>query len=240
MKIMKRISAVLLLSLLLTACQTVPQDASSLPSEPQPSASEPSTETTTPEVTLPAEVTEPLPTVPSEEELLAQRVPLSEDLYTWQVTQTPPTDGRGWGTQARVSALAFRSKDDLAKKLSNDLYDFTYTDAACPISSIELASRYDDAFFQDSVLVLIEVLSHNEGLPEIERIDMGDHYFGIFELHDVQIYVKNTDLNSGQDKKFYLIFLELPVSIAGSEDVIWDWEYIGAWDDGFYSRDNFT
>lgn len=119
--------------------------------------------------------------------IVATRTVLPESEYTWTVTCTPAIDDRAWQAQSNVTTYV---------KYSSDSYlwvtgwvDPSYSDALCPVSAQEQASKYGEAFFKDHVLVVILVYLEKGYLPMVRKVDFGEPLYTPTRFGGVNIYL---------------------------------------------------
>lgn len=212
---------------MLTACEQPQSPVETDATLPSSSAADPTVNpgsTTDTHPTAPTEPTMPTAPVLSDEEQLAARTALSESSYSWKVVCTPALDERGFMPQYTVYPVYIYSENDFMHKTSQ-LYDFTYTDDVFSESYQTLAEQYDDAFFAEHVLLTIFVITADDMIPQVRRIDIGE---ASPRFPQIVVYLDNTDAISVA-KQVYQIFIELPLhcSIPPVDSAYGEMDYIG-------------
>lgn len=225
---MKRILFCLLICcFMLTACEQPQSPVETDATLPSSSAADPTVNPGSTTDIHPAVPTEPtMPTAPvlSDEEQLAARTALSESSYSWNVVCTPALDERGFMPQYTVYPLYIYSTNDFMHKTSQ-LYDFDYSDTIFPESYRTLAEQYDDTFFENHVLLTIFVITANDVIPLVRRIDIGE---ASPRFPQIVVYLDNIDVIS-ETQQVYQIFVELPINcrIPPVDNAYGELDYIG-------------
>lgn len=183
-----------------------------------------STDPTIDAPTAPSVATQPTVPALTDEEQLAARTSLLESDYSWNVVCTPALDERGFMPQYTVYPLYIYSTNDFMHKTSQ-LYDFDYSDTTFPESYRTLAEQYDDTFFENHVLLTIFVITANDVIPLVRRIDIGE---ASPRFPQIVVYLDNIDVIS-ETQQVYQIFVELPINcrIPPVDNAYGELDYIG-------------
>lgn len=157
-------------------------------------------------------------------------IPASE--YTCKVVCIQAYDPVGYAAQSEVAGYIYTTPWE-ATDLWLEIYNPDYTDAQCPESYAAAMSQYDDAFFEDHVLLKITVITQKGILPKLNRLYTGEYHS---ELSIFNAYVDNV-VDDPTDTIMYQILIELPISYWDGEtkwfpaygkdqysDWLWFWE----------------
>lgn len=186
-----------------------------------PDASEPTTPLpTSPSTTIPMPTEPPLSQEDTFRLILDDRAIIPTTEYTWKVTCTPAVDDRGWGAQKYPHPFAITSYEKLQNSLASELYDLTYTDTLCKESFASVAEKYDEEFFNDHILLSFVVITQQNVLPEVVRVDTGNQILSDYgEFMNIIAYIGNVTDNP-TNRQLYHVLIELPASYwnYGDED----------------------
>ncbi|MBQ7857154.1 MAG: hypothetical protein IJ351_00770 [Oscillospiraceae bacterium] len=202
-----------------TSSENVTEPIKPITTEPyttQPTTTEPPT--TEPPTTEPPTTEPPLSREETIRQILDSRTLIPSAQYKWTVTCTPAVDDRGWGAQKFPHPYAIISYERLQATLASDVYDLTYTDALCKESFTSVAAAYDEAYFEDHILLSFLVVTQQDVLPEVIGVDTGEQTLSSWgEFMNIIAYIDNVTDHPTQPQ-IYRILLELPASYWDYED----------------------
>lgn len=133
--------------------------------------------------------------------------------YTVKTCYTALIDERGMGRQGPVDGGITSTYADLQQLLSHDaseMYDETSTTVQFPVSYRDLLESYDEAFFEDHILVDVFIEVSNTSIPTVERLEIVN---GMLRVH----YNRDeTNTVNGPFAYFYHLLIEVPKVVLDS------------------------
>lgn len=145
-------------------------------------------------------------------------IPASE--YSYKITCMEVYDPVGYAGQYWFGSLSTESRGSGGySDVYLEIYNPYYTDAQCPESNHDVSCQYDEAFYENHILLVLNVHTQKGILPNVNRIYTGEENPELSELGTFNVYIDNV-VENPTERAMYTIWIELPRSYWDGET---DW-----------------